>query len=54
MHVVLSHLKGSKGARYVEMELNGLTDEISSHHHWEHFEDEIEGVFCPQPQKDWS
>ena len=48
MYVVLSHLKGSKGAHYAEMELKKLTDRKSLHWYWEHFADKVEGVFCLQ------
>ena len=54
MYAVLSCLKGSKGAHYAEMELKKLTDGHSLHHYWEHFANEVEGVFCPQLQKDWA
>ena len=54
MYVVLSCLKGSKGTHYTEMELKKLTDGQSLHRHWEHFTNEVEGVFCPQLQKDWA
>ena len=48
MYIVLSHLKGSKGAHYAKMELKKLADGVSIHHYWECFEEEIEGVFHPQ------
>ena len=54
MYAVLSHLKGSKGAHYVEMELKKLAEGRSAHHYWARFADEVEGVFCPQLQKDWA
>ena len=54
MYTVLSRLKGSKGSHYAEMELKKLADGKSSHHYWELFTVEIEGVFHPQLQKDWA
>ena len=54
MYVVLSRLKGSKGAHYTKMELKKLTDGKSPHQYWELFAMEIEGVFCPQLQQDWA
>ena len=54
MYVVLSRLKGSKGAHYVEMELKKLTNGKSLHWYWELFAMEIEGVFRPQLQQDWA
>ena len=54
MYAVLSRLKGSKGAHYVEMELKKLTDGKSLHQYWELFTMEIEGVFRPQLQQDWA
>ena len=50
MYAVLSCLKGSKGAHYVEMELKKLTNRKSLHQYWELFTIEIEGVCCPQLQ----
>ena len=52
--MVLSWLKGSKGAHYAEMELKKLTDGKSPHRYWELFAMEIEGVFRPQLQQDWA
>ena len=54
MYVVLSRLKGSKGAHYAEMELKKLTNGKSLHWYWELFATEIEGVFRPQLQQDWA
>ena len=54
MYVVLSRLKGSKGAHYAEMELKKLADGKSLHRYWELFATEIEGVFHPQLQQDWA
>ena len=54
MYAVLSRLKGSKGSHYAEMELKKLADGKSTHRYWELFAVEIEGVFCPQLQKDWA
>ena len=54
MYVVLSWLKGSKGAHYAEMELKKLADGKSPHWYWELFAMEIEGVFRPQLQQDWA
>ena len=54
MYVVLSMLKGTKGAYYTEMELKKLTDSNSLHHHWELFATEIKGLFCPMLQQDWA
>ena len=54
MYTVLSRLKGSKGAHYTEMELKKLADGKSTHHYWELFAMEIEGVFHPQLQQDWA
>ena len=54
MYAVLSRLKGSKGSHYAEMELKKLADGKSLHRYWELFAVEIEGVFCPQLQKDWA
>ena len=54
MYAVLSRLKGSKGSHYAEMELKKLADGKSLHRYWELFSVEIEGVFCPQLQKDWA
>ena len=54
MYVVLSRLKGSKGAHYAEMELKKLANGKSPHRYWELFATEIEGVFCPQLQQDWA
>ena len=54
MYVVLSRLKGSKGAHYAEMELKKLADGKSLHQYWELFAMEIEGVFRPQLQQDWA
>ena len=54
MYAVLSHLKGMKGAHYVEMELQKLTDGNSLHHHWPLFTMEIEGLFHPMLQQDWA
>ena len=54
MYVVLSRLKGSKGAHYAEMELKKLADRKSPHRYWELFAMEIEGVFPPQLQQDWA
>ena len=54
MYVVLSRLKGSKGAHYAEMELKKLTNGKSPHRYWELFAMEIEGVFRPQLQQDWA
>ena len=54
MYVVLSRLKGSKGAHYAEMELKKLADGKSPHRYWELFATEIEGVFRPQLQQDWA
>ena len=52
MYVVLSRLKGSKGAHYAKMELKKLTNGKSPHWYWELFATEIEGVFRPQLQQD--
>ena len=54
MYVVLSRLKGSKGAHYAEMELKKLANGKSLHQYWELFSMEIEGVFRPQLQQDWA
>ena len=54
MYMVLSWLKGSKGAHYTEMELKKLANGKSPHQYWELFATEIEGVFCPQLQQDWT
>ena len=54
MYVVLSQLKGLKGAHYAEMELKKLVDGKSLHWYWELFTMEIEGVFHPQLQQDWA
>ena len=54
MYVVLSRLKGSKGAHYVEMELKKLADGKSLHCYWELFATEIEGLFHPMLQQDWA
>ena len=54
MYAVLSRLKGLKGSHYAEMELKKLTNGKSLHRYWELFAIEIEGVFCPQLQKDWA
>ena len=54
MYAVLSHLKGSKGSHYAEMELKKLADGKSLHRYWELFAVEIKGVFRPQLQKDWA
>ena len=54
MYVVLSRLKGSKGAHYTEMELKKLTDGKLLHRYWELFTMEIKGVFRPQLQQDWA
>ena len=54
MYMVLSWLKGLKGAHYTEMELKKLADGKSLHQYWELFTTEIEGVFCPQLQQDWA
>ena len=51
MYVVLSQLKGSKGAHYTEMELKKLTEEKSLYRYWELFTTEIKGVFHPQLQR---
>ena len=48
MYVVLSWLKGSKGAHYAEMELKTLADGKLLHQYWELFATEIKGVFRPQ------
>ena len=48
MYVVLSQLKGSKGAHYAEMELKKLADGKLPHWYWELFATEIKGVFRPQ------
>ena len=45
MYVVLSRLKGTKGAHYAEMELKKLADGKSLHRYWELFTREIEGLF---------
>ena len=45
MYVVLSRLKGSKGAHYAEMELKKLANGKSLHRYWELFATEIKGVF---------
>ena len=52
MYVVLSRLKGSKGAHYAEMELKKLANGQSLHQYWELFATEIKGVFRPQLQQD--
>ena len=52
MYVVLSQLKGSKGAHYAEMELKKLADGKSLYWYWELFTMEIKGVFRPQLQQD--
>ena len=54
MYTVLSWLKGTKGAHYVEMELKKLVDRKSLHRYWELFATEIEGLFCPLLQQDWA
>ena len=54
MYMVLSRLKGSKGAHYAKMELKKLADGKSPHRYWELFATEIEGVFRPQLQQDWA
>ena len=54
MYMVLSCLKGTKGAHYVEMELQKLMDSNSLHHHWLLFTTEIEGLFHPMLQQDWA
>ena len=54
MYVVLSRLKGTKGAHYAEMELKKLMDRKSLHHYWELFAMEIEGLFCPMLRQDWA
>ena len=51
MYVVLSCLKGSKGAHYVEMELKKLVDSMLPHHYWECCANEVEGVFHPSYRK---
>ena len=52
--MVLSWLKGSKGAHYTEMELKKLADGKLLHRYWELFATEIKGVFHPQLQQDWA
>ena len=54
MYMVLSRLKGSKGAHYAEMELKKLADGKSPHWYWELFTTGIKGVFRPQLQQDWA
>ena len=54
MYVVLSQLKGSKGAHYAEMELKKLADGKLLHWYCELFATEIKGVFRPQLQQDWA
>ena len=54
MYVVLSRLKGSKGAHYAKMELKKLTNGKLLHWYWELFTTEIEEVFCPQLQQYWA
>ena len=54
MYAVLSRLKGMKGAHYMEMELKKLADRRSTHHYWELFATEIEGLFRPLLQQDWA
>ena len=54
MYVVLSMLKGTKGAHYTEMELKKLADGKSLHCYWELFTMEIEGLFHPMLQQDWA
>ena len=54
MYVVLSRLKGTKGAHYVEMELQKLVDGTSMHCHWPLFATEIKGLFHPMLQQDWA
>ena len=54
MYAVLSRLKGTKGAHYMEMELKKLADSNLLHRHWELFATEIEGLFCPMLQQDWA
>ena len=54
MYMVLSQLKGSKGAHYAEVELKQLADGKSTHQYWELFATEIKGVFHPQLQQDWA
>ena len=54
MYMVLSRLKGSKGAHYAKMELKKLANGKLLHQYWELFAMEIEGVFHPQLQQDWA
>ena len=54
MYVVLSQLKGTKGAHYTEMELKKLIDSKSLHCYWELFTTEIKGLFHPMLQQDWA
>ena len=54
MYAVLSHLRGTKGAHYVEMELQKLADRSSMHRHWPLFTTEIKGLFCLMLQQDWA
>ena len=52
--MVLSWLKGLKGAHYAKMELKKLADGKLLHWYWELFAMEIKGVFRPQLQQDWA
>ena len=54
MYAVLSHLKGTEGAHYAEMELQKLADGMSMHRNWPLFAVEIEGLFRPMLQQDWA
>ena len=54
MYVVLSCLKGTKGAHYAEMELQKFADSTSMHWSWPLFVVEIEGLFYPMLQQDWA
>ena len=54
MYTVLSRLKGSKGANYMEMELKKLANGKLLHHYWELFAMGIKGLFHPMLQQDWA
>ena len=54
MYAVLSHLKGTKGAHYAEMELQKIADGTSMHRSWPLFAVEIKGLFRPMLQQDWA
>lgn len=53
-YAILSYLHGPKGSHFAKVELQKLADGDTQLHNWKTLVKEVEGLFCPQLQVDWT